>query len=335
MTDQPATHPFARLTPDFIMDAIDSFGFRCDARILELNSYENRVYQIGVETDDTDQGEFIIAKFYRPDRWSREQLLEEHAFTLALDEQELSVVPPITLDGKSLFHFDGFDIAVFKRRGGRAPPVDDLTCLTILGRSIARIHNLGAVAPYQHRPTISVEEYAIDAAAFVLANNFVPPDLEEAYRTITDGLVTRVNDALAAVQPKLIRIHADCHLGNLLWRDDVPHFVDFDDTRMGPAIQDLWMLLSGSETMRQVQMKNILEGYQDFRELDLAELRLIEPLRTLRMMHHSAWLARRWDDPAFPRAFPFFNTPKYWSEHILELREQWAAMEAPALSIPW
>lgn len=333
MTDQPeATHPFARLNPDFIMDAIDSLGFRCDARILELNSYENRVFQIGVETDDGD--EFIIAKFYRPDRWSREQLHEEHAFTRALADHELSVVPPLMIKEQTLFHYDGFDIAVFKRRGGRAPPVDDLSCLTSLGRSIASIHNVGAAADYEHRPAISIEDYALEPINFLLAEQFVPPDLEEAYRSITDGLVNMISKSLDAVQPKLIRIHADCHLGNVLWRDDVPHFVDFDDTRMGPAMQDLWMLLSGSEVMRQVQIKHILDGYRVFRDLDLAELRLVEPLRTLRIIHHAAWLGRRWADPAFPRAFPFFNTQKYWSEHILELREQWAAMEAQPLSIP-
>lgn len=319
---------FSSLTPDFIMDAIDSLGFQCDARILELNSYENRVYQIGVEG-----GEPVIAKFYRPGRWTPEQLREEHEFTLQLDEEELSVVPPITIDGESLFRYQGFHIAVFRRRGGRAPPVDDLSCLKILGRFIARIHNVGATQSFAHRPALSVEEYAVDATEFVLERGFVPPDVTEAYRTTTEGLIERIRNAMEAVAPSTLRIHADCHIGNVLWRDDAPHFVDFDDTRMGPAIQDLWMLLSGDEEYRRMQMKKILEGYADFRELDLSELRLIEPLRALRMMHHAGWLAKRWDDPAFPRAFPFFNTQKYWSGHILELREQWAAMEAPPLAL--
>ena len=321
-------HAFASLTPDFIMDAIERRGFRCDARILELNSYENRVYQVGIEG-----GEPLVAKFYRPGRWSREQLEEEHEFTLQLHEQELGVVPPLVINGRSLFHDGSFEMALFRRRGGRAPPVDDLSCLTVLGRFIARIHNLGATQAFSYRPVLSVDEYAVRAATFVLSNGFVPPDVKDAYRTTTDGLIRRIRHALDSVNPCLLRIHADCHLGNVLWRDDMPHFVDFDDTRMGPAIQDLWMLLSGDEESRRLQMQKILVGYRDFREFDLAELRLIEPLRTLRMMHQAAWLARRWDDPAFPRAFPFFNTPNYWSQHILELKEQWAEMDAPALAL--
>ncbi len=323
-----STHPFSVLTPDFIMDAIESVGYRCDAHILELNSYENRVYQIGIEDAAP-----LIAKFYRPDRWSHAQILEEHAFTLELDENELGVVPPVIQAGSSLFEYQGFEVALFERRGGRAPPVDDLSCLTTLGRFIARIHNVGAVTPFAHRPTLSVEDYAISSAAYILEGNFLPPDLIEAYESTSKGLIDRLQEAFTAVAPHQLRLHADCHMGNVLWRDDAPHFVDFDDARMGPAIQDLWMLLSGEEEARRTQMNKILDGYYDFREFDLAELRLIEPLRTLRMMHHAAWLARRLDDPAFPRAFPFFNTQKYWSEHILELREQWAAIEGPSLTL--
>lgn len=326
MTDND--HPFSRLTPDFIIDAVESLGFLCDARILELNSYENRVYQIGIE-----DGEPLIGKFYRPDRWSVDQILEEHAFTLELAAHDLSVVAPLTIDGATLHSFDGFHIALFPRRGGRAPAVDDLDCLEILGRFIARIHNIGAVTPFQRRPEISTIEYGSDARAWLLDHKFLPAELEESYATLTSGLLEKIETRFSECHYESIRLHADCHMGNVLWRDEQPHFVDFDDTRSGPAIQDLWMLLSGDEASRTTQMKKILDGYRDFRAFNPAELLLIEPLRTLRMMHHAAWLARRWDDPAFPRAFPYFNTSKYWSDHILELREQWAEIESPALQL--
>lgn len=322
------THPFSTLNPDFIMDAIESVGYRCDARILELNSYENRVYQIGL-----DDAEPIIAKFYRPGRWTKEQILEEHTFTTELADHDLSVIPPIQIAGSTLFRYGAFEIALFERRGGRAPAVDDLDCLEVLGRFIARLHNVGAAGQFQVRPAISIEEYGIDSRSWLLENNFIPEELTEAYASVTTPVLELIQNRFELANASTIRLHADCHMGNVLWREDSPHFVDFDDARTGPAIQDLWMLLSGDEQSQSIQMSRILKGYRDFRDFDTAQLLLIEPLRTLRMMYHAAWLARRWDDPAFPRAFPFFNTQRYWSEHILELREQWAAIESPALTV--
>ena len=324
-----AEHPFSRLNPDFIIDAVESAGFRSDARILELNSYENRVYQIGIEDEDP-----IIAKIYRPDRWSTEQIEEEHTFTHELADHGLSVVAPVRLnDGSTFYQYEGFTIALFLRRGGRAPAIDDLNCLEVLGRFIGRMHNVGAVSDFEFRPSVTTLEYGTNAREFLLKNQFIPSELEQAYDSVSEHLLQMIEERMATTSVTQLRLHADCHMGNVLWRDEQPHFVDFDDARTGPAIQDLWMLLSGDEISQQVQMKSILTGYRDFREFSSAELQLIEPLRTLRMMHHAAWIARRWDDPAFPRAFPFFNTQRYWSDHVLELREQWAAIEAPSIAL--
>ena len=324
-----ADHPFSRLTPDFIMDAIESVGYHCDARILELNSYENRVYQVGIEDQEP-----LIAKFYRPDRWSFEQINEEHTFTAELADHGLSVVAPLLQpSGLGSYTYEGFHIALFPRRGGRAPAVDDLNCLEILGRFIARLHNVGGAGTFQHRPEISLEDYGTASRQWLLENDFLPAELRESYESVSANLLSMIESRFREVSYQRIRLHTDCHMGNVLWRDDAPHFVDFDDARSGAAVQDLWMLLSGDEETRAIQMQKILLGYRDFRDFNPAELLLIEPLRTLRLMHHAAWLARRWDDPAFPRAFPFFNTQRYWSEHILELREQWAAIEAPALAL--
>jgi Ser/Thr protein kinase RdoA (MazF antagonist) len=320
-------HPFTRLTPDEVMNAVESVGYRCDARILELNSYENRVYQIGIE--DTEP---LVGKFYRPDRWTDEAIVEEHEFTLTLYDADVSVVPPIDLgDGETLKHYNDFRFALYPRRGGRAPDIDNLENLTILGRHIGRIHSVGAAHTFRYRPDISVQEYGHAARDYLLANDFIPGELNPAYESVSAGVLEALGDLFSDV--RRIRLHGDCHMGNVLWRDNVPHFVDFDDARNGPAIQDLWMMLSGEYEMQGQQMAAILRGYRDFYDFDYRELRLIEPLRTLRIMYHAAWLARRWDDPAFPRAFPYFNTERYWSEHVLELREQWSKLGEPALQV--
>jgi Ser/Thr protein kinase RdoA (MazF antagonist) len=327
--NETSSHPFSRLSPDFIMDAIESQGYHCDARILELNSYENRVYQIGIEDDEP-----LIAKIYRPGRWTTDQINEEHEFTLELASHDLSVVAPLVLqNGRTSFNYDEFQIALFPRRGGRAPAVDDLDCLEVLGRFISRLHNVGASASFQFRPAITVADYGDTSREWLLGENFIPAELIEAYDSVSSSLLDIIRSRFENSTSRSIRLHADCHMGNVLWRDDQPHFVDFDDARTGPAIQDLWMLLSGDSQSQSVQMSRILRGYRDFREFDTSELSLIEPLRALRIMHHAAWLARRWDDPAFPRAFPFFNTQRYWSDHILELREQWSAIEEPSLTV--
>ena len=320
-------HPYATLTPDVVMDAVESAGYKCDARILELNSYENRVYQVGIEDQEP-----IIAKFYRHDRWSDEQIIEEHIFTQELLDNDITAVPPLLIDDKTLITHDGFRFSLYERRGGRAPELDDPQSLEVLGRYIGRIHRMGGSRLFERRPTITADEYGYAARDYLLANDFIPDDIRDAYESIATGLLKEMHNILNEPFEK-IRLHGDCHMGNVLWRDATPHFVDFDDSRNGPAIQDLWMMLSGEGGAQSEQMRHILIGYRDFAEFNFSQLRLIEPLRTLRMMYHSAWIARRWDDPAFPRAFPFFNTARYWSEHVLELREQWAKLSEPVLQV--
>jgi|TARA_Y100000310_G_scaffold271294_1_gene285720 Ser/Thr protein kinase RdoA (MazF antagonist) len=328
MTEE--AHPYERLTPDLVMDCVESAGYRCDARNIPLNSYENRVYQIGVEDDEP-----VIGKFYRPGRWSDDQILEEHRFTQELEELEIPVVPPLLLPNDStLAQHEGFRFALYARRGGRAPQVDDMETLPILGRFIGRIHSVGSDSSFQHRPTLSVAAFGHDSRTFLLENDFIPAELITPYETLTAQLLERIEEMFQQFDfVKALRLHGDCHMGNVLWRDQIPHFVDFDDARNGPAIQDLWMLLSGERDTQILQIQKIVEGYSDFCDFDPVELNLVEPLRTLRIMHHSSWLAKRWSDPAFPRAFPWFNSQRYWSEHILELREQMAALYEPALSM--
>ena len=320
-------HPFEKLTPDFIMDAIEAQGYLCDGRYLTLNSYENRVYQIGLE-----QSQPIIAKFYRPERWSREQILEEHAFCFELAEQELPVVLPILdKNHSSLMQYQGFYIALFERKGGRAPELDHRDNLSILGRLLARMHLIGSRTKYQLRPTIDIQSYGYDSADFI-SRHFMPMELQTAYRSLCDDLLQTIQLRISETGPvDYIRVHGDCHAGNMLWRDDAPHFVDFDDSRMAPAIQDIWMLLSGDTEQQSTQLKKILDGYHEFHDFNFAEIRLIEVFRTLRIMYYSAWLARRWNDPAFPHSFPWFNTTRYWEQHILELREQLALLQQPAI----
>lgn len=320
-------HPFERLTPDFIMDAIEAQGFRCDGRYLTLNSYENRVYQIGLE----DQSP-IIAKFYRPERWSDEQILEEHQFCFELAEQELPIVLPLEQSQQStLMHYQGFSIALFERKGGHAPELDYAENLTVLGRLLARMHAIGSREAYQYRPKLSLQSFGQESVAYI-SQHAIPGELDVAYATLCADLLKTMQTRLDEAGPiHSIRVHGDCHAGNMLWRDDAPHFVDFDDSRMAPAVQDIWMLLSGNPEQQSIQLKKILDGYLDFYDFNFAELQLIEVFRTLRIMHYSAWLARRWSDPAFPHNFPWFNTQRYWEEHILELREQLAALQQPAL----
>ena len=325
----PTQHPYDQLTPDRVLDAVESVGFISDARIMTLNSYENRVYQVGI-----DEAEPVIAKFYRPERWSREQIIEEHRFTLELKSLDLPVVAPIAdSNGQTLHEFAGFLFALFPRQGGHAPELDDLDNLLTLGRTLGRIHKLGAVTAFAHRPAISLQRYGVDSVEYLLANGFIPASLTEAYQTLTRDLLHRLDCISQQQNYQAIRVHGDCHGGNILWRNQAPHFVDFDDTCMAPAVQDLWMLLSGSRAEQTIQMAEILDGYSEFMDFNPAELNLIEYLRTLRLLNYSGWLAKRWDDPAFPKAFTWFNTERYWAEHILELREQLAALDEPALSV--
>ncbi len=327
MSDEHATagHPFARLTPDRVLDALASQGLHGDGRLLGLNSYENRVYQVGME-----EGPALVVKFYRPVRWTDAQILEEHEFVETLAAAEIPVVPALRLGGHSLHHFEGYRFAVFARRGGRAPELDRGDTLEWLGRFLGRIHAFGAVEAYSHRPTLDIASFGEEPRAWLLAHDFVAADLRATWQGVVDQALEGVRRGFSrAGAIASIRLHGDCHVGNVLWTDAGPHFVDFDDSRMGPPIQDLWMLLSGDRAAMVAQLGALLSGYEDFIEFDPRSVHLIEPLRTLRLIHYSAWLARRWDDPAFPAAFPWFNTERYWQDRILELREQIALMDEP------
>jgi Ser/Thr protein kinase RdoA (MazF antagonist) len=315
-------HPYDRLTPDRVIDAVESTGRLSDARLLALNSYENRVYQVGIEG-----AEPLVAKFYRPGRWSDEQILEEHAFGLELQAAEISVVAPLQdRDGRTLFDHDGFRFALFPRRGGYPPELDNPDNLLVLGRTLGRIHAVGAAGRFRARETLSVDGMLLQSREFLL-DGFIPGELVPAYESLTRDLAAVVGEIYAEVRGEdLIRLHGDCHVGNILWRDDTAHFVDLDDCRTGPAVQDLWMFLSGERPDRELQLCELVEGYREFRDFDPRQLRWVEALRTMRLVHYAAWLARRWHDPAFPRSFTWFNTERYWADHILELREQLAAL---------
>jgi Ser/Thr protein kinase RdoA (MazF antagonist) len=319
--------PYARLTPECVLDAVDSVlmpaGRRTDGRMLALNSYENRVYQVGVEDEQP-----LVAKFYRPERWSDEAILEEHAFVGELAAREIPAVPALAFEGRTLHGFEGFRFALFERRGGRAPDLDRSDTLEWLGRFIGRIHAVGALTPYRARPTLDIQTFGYEPRDYLIGHGFVPADVRAAWEAAANLALEGVEAAFErAGEVRALRLHGDCHPSNVLWTDAGPHFVDFDDSRMGPAIQDLWLLLPGDRAGASRALTDLLAGYEDFAEFEPRELHLIEALRTLRLIHYSAWLARRWDDPAFPAAFPWFNTQRYWEERILELREQIGAMQ--------
>lgn len=335
LSETPTQHPYDALSPDTVLDAIESVEYEdgtyllTDARILALNSYENRVYQVGIE-----QSQPLIAKFYRPQRWTDDAILEEHAFSSETAALEVPIVCPITdVHNHTLFQHQGFRFALYPRRAGHAPELDDFDTLHVLGRLLGRLHSVGQQRQFQHRPTLTLERFGRESRQYLLDNDFIPRDLLPAYESLSKDLLLRIEQRMAPVRYATIRLHGDCHPGNILWRDDSAHFVDLDDACNGPAIQDLWMLLSGERDQQSRQLSELVEGYEQFCDFNRAEIALIEPLRTLRLMHYAAWLARRWDDPAFPKAFPWFNTARYWSEHILELREQLAALDEPPLAI--
>ena len=318
MTHTSSTvQPYDNLTPDIILDAIESIGFEVSGSLFPLNSYENRVYQIGLN-DESD----LIAKFYRPHRWSDAMILEEHAFSSELAENDIPVIAPINTNNKSLFIYQGYRFAIFPKRGGRSPELDNDEHLKWLGRFMGRIHAVGRTARFQHRATLTVKRLGYDSYHFLTENNFIPDYLQHNYALVVEEILEKVSNRFEACLATNIRIHGDCHPGNILWTPDGPHFVDLDDTMMGPAIQDLWMLLSGERSLMEKQLQVIMEGYTMFSNFDSMELSLIEPLRALRQINYSAWLARRWDDPAFPLHFPWFNSPRYWEDHLNDLRQQ-------------
>ncbi|MCY3812996.1 MAG: serine/threonine protein kinase [Gammaproteobacteria bacterium] len=325
--------PYADLSPATLLDAIDAIGLRADGSVTPLNSFENRVYQFGI-----DDGEPVVAKFYRPGRWSDAAIEEEHAFMDELDSAEVPCVAPFRHDGRTLFRHDGFRYAVFPREAGRAPNVEDPAVLRVLGHALGRLHAVGASRQYKHRARLSVETLGRQSVDFLVASGFVDLELLAAYEAVARQLVERIEPTMMDVPG--IRIHGDCHLGNLLMRDDAdaplgqrPNFVDFDDTVTGPPIQDLWMLLAGDAVERSRQLRELVSAYEAFHDFDTRATRLIEPLRALRMLYHAAWIGRRWADPAFPVAFPAFGETRYWSEHILALKEQLAALDEPPLEI--
>ena len=320
--------PFSALTPDIILSALDSVGLHSDGRLLALNSYENRVYQVGLANSTT-----VVTKFYRPNRWTTHAILEEHSFLQELSKNEIPVVPPFRFSkNKTLNEIDGFRFSVFPRQTGRVPEIEGREKLEWMGRLIARIHAIGALNPFKERPALNITNFGDGPRDYLLKQAFIPADLFNAYSSVTAHALDSVKRCFErAGKVKNLRLHGDCYPGNLLWADDGPHFVDFDDSRMGPAIQDLWMLLSGNRTEMTLQLNYLLAGYQTFYDFDTKELFLLEALRTLRLIHYSAWIAKRWDDPAFPMAFPWFNTPRYWQDRIIELREQIALMDEEPL----
>jgi Ser/Thr protein kinase RdoA (MazF antagonist) len=322
-------HPYDRLTPDVIIAAVESMDRLSDRRILALNSYENRVYQVGIE-----QSAPLIVKFYRPDRWSDAAIQEEHGFALELAAAEVPVVPPLVAQGRTLFEYEGFRFALFERRGGRWPELGTRTEREWMGRFLGRIHLTGRRQRFRHRGRIDIDRLGDESREYLLEHDWIPPHLEAAYRSLTSDLLQGIRAAFDSAQGMVeLRLHGDCHRGNVLWTDGGPHFVDLDDCLMGPAIQDLWMLLSGTRREMGEQLAHLLEGYTQFADFDPRELALVESLRTLRMIHYSAWLARRWSDPAFPSAFPWFMEPRYWENQVLALREQLGAIAEGPLEL--
>jgi len=319
------TFNFSELGPDLILDAIESVGIRVDSGLLALNSYENRVYQFIAE----DRLRYV-AKFYRPQRWSVEQLLEEHAFAEELADHEIPVVASKIYDGKTLHHHQGYHFTIYPSVGGRQFEVDNLDQLEWMGRFIGRIHSVAKTASFIHRPTFSQQEHLIDPIATLEQHQIVPLQLEKPFFVILNQVAELAKQQY--IPSKIIRLHGDCHPGNILWRDG-PTFVDLDDCRSGPAIQDLWMMLSGDNHQQRIQLDTLIEAYEEFSDFNSAELALIEPLRAMRMIHYMAWLARRWQDPAFPQAFPWFADEKYWEQQILALKEQLSALQEPTIQL--
>lgn len=317
---------FTSLSPDLILDGLESVGLRVDSGLLALNSYENRVYQFHDE-----QLNKYVTKFYRPQRWSEAQIREELDFALELEHMELPLVAPIQIDGESLFCHKGYHFAIYPCRGGRIFEVDNLEQLEWMGRFIARIHAVAAQKPFVHRPTYNTDEMLYQARDIIEKSAFVPSSLNLPFFTILDQVIEVAANQYKPQQQ--IRLHGDCHAGNILWTDAGPHFVDLDDCRMGPPIQDLWMMLSGDRQERLLQLDTMLMGYEEFFTFEPNQLFLIESLRTMRVVNYMAWLCKRWKDPAFPRNFPWFDTEKYWEQQILILKEQMSALQQPPLSL--
>jgi Ser/Thr protein kinase RdoA (MazF antagonist) len=332
-TADPA--PFANLSPDMIVDAVESAGFASDGRILALGSYENRVYQVGLE-----DAEPVVAKFYRPGRWTDAAIAEEHAFARELAAAEIPVIAPFELErGKDLGDgpvpvFHGYRLAIYPRRGGQWPELGTEDDRQWIGRFLGRIHAVGATRRFEHRGRLSPEVMGWESVEWLLSDDLVPDYIGHRYEQVAEELLDLVDARFAAAGTlRTIRIHGDCHRNNVLWTDDGPHFVDLDDCMNGPAVQDLWLFLAGSRDEMAAQLGDLLEGYTKFADFDFGELRLIEALRALRLIHYTAWITRRWHDPAFPRAFPWLGEARYWEQHVQALLEQRAALDEEPLAV--
>jgi Ser/Thr protein kinase RdoA (MazF antagonist) len=320
-----AAFDFAGLTPDLILDACQHYGFYAESGLLALNSYENRVYQF-----KADDGQRYVVKIYRPQRWTPAQIQEEHQFAFELAAADIPVVAPLCRDGQSVLPYQGYQFAIFPSRGGRALEPDDDEQLAQLGRFLGQLHLIGSKQAFQHRPTLSVKEFLSDSTEFLLHHAGLMPTIQQQLAPVLAELTTLCQQQY---QPKrLIRCHGDCHLGNLFY-DQQPFFVDLDDCRQAPAMQDLWMLLGGEPSEQRIRLEMLLDEYQQFADFDVRQLALIEPLRAMRMVHYMAWLARRWSDPAFPLHFPWFQTDSYWQQQLGSLREQVLRLQQPTLSL--
>lgn len=333
------THPYEQLTPHAVLDALASVGLHGDGRLMALSSYENRVYQIHLESTHEIATDKVVAKFYRPERWSDAQIEEEHAFAQELLDAEVPVVAALALQGRTLHHYEGWRFSVSPQRGGRHPELDDATVLEWIGRFLARLHTVGARQTFTQRLGLNVQTHGYASRDLLLSHNHLPLDVQSSWRDACTQALEMVQAAFERMpEVQLLRLHGDCHPGNILWTPEGlpgagPHFVDLDDARMGPAVQDIWMLLSGNRAQRTRQLGALVDGYEEFRTFDRRELSLIEPLRTLRLIHYSAWLAQRWSDPIFPVNFPWFGSSTYWQGQVQTLHEQMQAMREEDLRV--
>lgn len=319
--EHPLADTFQRLTPHDVVDAVEVGGRRCTGRFIELNSYENRVYQLELE-----DGAMVVGKFYRPGRWSREAILEEHAFLAELQAEEIPAVTPLELGpGRTVGEVGGILYALYPRAGGRAPQELSDQQVEILGRLVARIHNVGARRAASERPQLDPKTYARDNLDHLIGHNLIEPSVRAVYAATVEALLARIEPMFASVP--MLRIHGDCHLGNLLWTPSGPCFLDFDDMRNGPAAQDIWMLVPSADQEGKRQRSLLVKAYREFRDLDESWARLVEPLRALRYVHYATWIARRWHDPAFRRTFTHFGSVQYWEREALDLREQIARID--------
>ena len=321
-----SAHYYQDLTPAVVLDAIEQQGFEPSGHLLALNSYENRVYQIGLE-----QGGFIIGKFYRQPRWSDAAIQEEHHFTLELAEQELPVIAPLkNAKGQTLFHHQSFRFALYPRCGGHRPDLESPESLEQIGRLLGRMHAIGRQSSFAHRPRLTVEAFGHDAIRHLRQSALVPPEAAHNFFAAAEALVEAIEQHMTALGTfPMQRLHGDFHAGNLLQNPDGLFVVDLDDCMMGPVVQDLWLLLDGDPETMKKQLVPLLNGYETFASFDIGQLGLIECLRGLRLLHYNAWIARRWDDPTFPHHFPWFASPRHWEDQMIDLRQQMERLQNP------